>query len=179
MKNITLKQYASLPDTSQYDAILPYLNPQNTFIAKSMNLHAMPYSNVKYCIRLLPKINSWEGVAELFSICFEVDETTFWNAGVTEYFAARNYIVSAFEKLIVSENKLLSGINTNAHIWEMAGGGKLKPYSDTLPLLQLGKLLGQYPYDLGRKPYGEIFSLLTQTKAQNEVEQEYRKLQKG
>lgn len=176
MKNITLKQYSTLKDTSQYDAILPHLNPKNSFAGKTMNLHAMPYANVKYCIRLLPKINSWEGVAELFAICFETDETTFWNARVTEYFAARNYIVSAFEKLITTENKLLSGINTNAHLWEMAGADKLKLYSDTLPLLQLGKLLGQYPYDLGRRPYGEIFSLLAQTKTQNEVEQEYQKL---
>jgi hypothetical protein len=176
MKNITLKQYTSLPDTSQYDAVLPHLNPKNTFAGKSLNLHAMPYANVKYCIRLLPKINSWESVAELFTICFEVDETMFWNATVTEYFAARNYIVSAFEKLIATENKLLSGISTNAHLWKMAGAVRLKPYGDTLPLLQLGKLLGQYPYDLGRKPYGEIFSLLAQTKTQNEVEQEYQKL---
>lgn len=179
MKNISIKQYSTLPDTSQYDAILPHLNPKNTFAGKVMNSHAMPYANVKYCIRLLPKINSWDGVAELFTICFEVDEKSFWEARVTEYFAARNYIVSAFEKLIATENKLLSGSNTNAHLWEMAGADKLKPYSDTLPLLQLGKLLGQYPYDLGRRPYGEIFSLLAQTKTQNEVEHEYQKLQKG
>lgn len=179
MKNITLKQYTALPDTLQYDAVLPYLNPRNSFAGKSMNLNTMPYANVKYCIRLLPKINSWEGVAELFAICFEVDEPSFWDATLTEYFAARNYVVSAFEKLIAHENKLLSGISTNSHLWEMAGADKLKPYSDTLPLLQLGKLLGQYPFDLGRKPYGEIFSLLAQTKTQNEVEQEYQKLQKG
>lgn len=176
MKNITLKQYSSLKDTSQYDAVLPHLNPKNSFAGREMSLHTIPYSNVKYCIRLLPKINSWDGVAELFSICFEVDNITFWSARITEYFTARNYIVAAFEKLIANENKLLSGSNTNSHIWEMAGADKLKPYSDTLPLLQLGKLLGQYPYDLGRRPYGEIFSLLAQTKTQNEVEQEYGKL---
>lgn len=176
MKNITIRAYSTLKDTSQYDAILPHLKPKNSFAGKMMNLHAMPYSNVKYCIRLLPKINSWDGVAELFRICFEVDEIAFWNATVTEYFGARNYIVSAFEKLITTENKLLSGINTNAHLWQMAGADRLKYYNDTLPLLQLGKLLGQYPYDLGRRPYGEILSLLGQVKTQTEVEQEYQKL---
>ena len=58
----------------------------------------------------------------------------------------------------------------------MAGADRLKPYNDTLPLVQLGKLFGQYPFYLGRKPYGEIFSLLAQTKTQNEVENDYQKL---
>ena len=83
-----------------------------------------------------------------------------------------------FERIIANENTLLTTQTTDGHLWELAGADKLKPYSDTLPLLQLGKLFGQYPFDLGRKPYGEIFNLLAQTKAQNEVESEYRKLAK-
>lgn len=96
---------------------------------------------------------------------------------VTEYFSARKFMLAEFERIIITENKLLATQSTDSHLWEMAGADKLKPYSDTLPLLQLGRLLGQYPFDLGRKPYSEIFNLLAQTKTQNEVEAAYRKLQ--
>ena len=175
MKNITLKQYIRLRDTLHYDLILEHLNPKNSFGGKQMNISAMPYANVKYCIRLLPKIANWNDVRQLFEICFDIDEKAFWKATITEFFAARKFMVAEFERTIITENKLLTTLSTDSHLWQMAGADKLKPYGDTLPLLQLGKHFGQYPFDLGRKPYGEIFSLLAQTKAQNEVETEYRK----
>ena len=176
MKNITVKRYNTLPDTLEYDAILEHLRPKNRFAGRTLNINQMPYANVKYCIRLLPKINSWDGICELFTICFDVTPTQFWRAHITEYFAAKKFIVAEFERIIATENKILSSQSTDAHLWQMAGADRLKPYNDTLPLVQLGKLFGQYPFDLGRKPYGEIFSLLAQTKTQNEVENDYQKL---
>ena len=179
MKNITIKQYTLLPDTLLYDSVLEHLNPKNSFRGKSMQINSMPYANVKYCIRLLSNINSWDTVRQLFEIAFGTDEKNFWKARITEYFAARKFMLQEFGRIIATENKLLATHSTDSHLWEMAGAEKLKPYSDTLPLVQLGKLLGQYPFDLGRRPYGEIFSLLAQTKTQNEVEMEYQKISKG
>jgi hypothetical protein len=179
MKNITLRQYTLLADTLEYESILEHLKPKNSFCGRQMNANQMPYANVKYCIRLLPKVNSWSGIRQLFEICFDVTEAAFWNAPIKDYFAARKFMINAFEHIIANENKMLITQSTDGHLWEMAGADKLKPYSDTLPLLQLGKLFGQYPFDLGRKPYSEIFNLLAQTKTQNEVEREYQKLSQG
>ncbi|WP_116790165.1 hypothetical protein [Flavobacterium psychrotrophum] len=176
MKNLTLRQYTALRDTLTYDSILEYLNPKNTFANKQMDISAMPYANVKYCIRLLPKVTGWAGIQKLFEICFGVSKRDFWRAPITEYFAARKFMIAEFTRIIETEARLLQTLSTDSHLWHMAGADKLKPYSDTLPLLQLGKMFGQYPFDLGRKPYGEIFSLLAQTKTQNEVEAEYSKL---
>ncbi|MXN91285.1 hypothetical protein GR160_08590 [Flavobacterium sp. Sd200] len=176
MKNITLKQYTALKDTFIYDSMLMHLNPKNSFANRQMNVSQMPYANVKYCIRQLQKVNSWQGIQQLFVICYGITEKDFWKARVVEYFAARRFMIAEFERIIATENKLLATQNTNSHLWEMAGADRLKNYSDTLPLLQLGRLFGQYPFDLGRKPYSEIFNLLVQTKTQNEVEAEYAKL---
>ncbi len=179
MKNITIRQYTLLPDTIIYDTVLEHLQPKNLFCKNIMNISAMPYANVKYCIRLLAKVSDWQSITQLFEICFGIPEKTFWKARITEYFAARKYLISEFERTIATENKLLTTQSTDSHLWQMAGAEKLQPYSDTLPLVQLGKLIGQYPFDLGRKPYGEIFSLLAQTKTQNDVELEYQKLSRG
>lgn len=176
MKPIPLKHYTTLPDTLQYDTILEHLKPKNRFAGKSMDINNMPYANVKYCIRLLPKVDSWAGICQLFTICFDIKEYKFWNAPVEDYFAAKKFVIAEFECIITTESKVFASQNTDAHLWQMAGSDRLNPYSDTLPLVQLGKLFGQYPYDLGRKPYGEIFSLLAQTKIQNDVEGDYRKL---
>ncbi|WP_297333346.1 hypothetical protein [Flavobacterium sp.] len=177
MKNITLQKFSRLQDQYHYDCILQHLNPENCFAKRQMHINAMPYANVKYCIRLLPKIINWPGVYELFAICYDVPEKEFWKARITEYYSARQYLLSELERVVKTENTIFFSQSTDSHLWKMAGADKLNPYSDTLPLVQLGKMLGQYPFDLGRRPYGEIFSLLAQTKVQNEVEQDYRKLQ--
>ena len=176
MKNIRLSDYIKLKNTLQYDTLLEHLNPQNHFANHQMDVAKMPYANVKYCIRQLPKVNSWPGIQQLFEICFEVNEKTFYNTRITEFFAAKKFMLAEFTRIIETENRMLTTQSTDNHLWHMAGADKLKHYSDTLPLVQLGKLLGQYPFDLGRMPYGEIFSLLVQTKTQNEVEAEYQKL---
>ncbi|WP_294822647.1 hypothetical protein [uncultured Flavobacterium sp.] len=176
MKNITIKKYTTLASTAPYDLLLEHLQASNSFAGRSMEIRKMPYSNVKYCIRLASGIASWDNVQQLFAICFDVDERAFWNARVTEYFPARKYLIKQLQAVVDGEAKQLSGTATDGHLWDLAGAGRLSPFSDTLPLVQLGRQLGQYPFDLGRKPYGEIMSLLVQVKVQNEVETEYQKL---
>ena len=97
MKNLTLKQYTSLKDTLEYDSLLIHLKPKNSFAGRSMNINQMPYANVKYCIRLLPKVNSWQGIQQLFEICFDVSEKAFYNTRITNYFAARKFIIAEFK----------------------------------------------------------------------------------
>jgi len=170
-----LKKYA-LSNDANSDAVLLYVNPRNSFAGRQMNINKMPYVNVKYCIGLLPKVKDWQGIIKLFEICFDVNERAFWKADVSEFYAAKKYMVSEFERIILTENKVLSSQKQDEHLWMMAGADRLQMFSDTLPLVQLGKMLGQYPFDLGKKPYSEIFTLLTATKIQSEVETEFQKL---
>jgi hypothetical protein len=174
MKNITVKTYSELVDTIVYDGLLEHLKPCNTVNGYVMNVNSMPYANVKYAIRLMPKANNWTTIKMLFEICFDVAD--FWALDVKTYFAAKKYMMNEFARVVKTEGELLASQSTDEHLWQMAGADRLKQHSDTLPLIQLGKQFGQYPFDLGRKPYSEIFSLLVQTKTQNEVEREYQKL---
>lgn len=176
MKNITVKEYTELKDSSIYDATLQFLNASSACGDKTMDIGKMPYSNVKYCMRLLPKVAQWNEVQQLFEICFDVNQNEFWQMSIKDFFQAKNYIIQEFERVIETERKLLVSQSTDEYMWEMAGAKRLQPHNDTLPLIQLGKLFGQYPFDLGRKPYNEVFSLLVQVKVQNEVESEYQKL---
>lgn len=184
MKNITIKEYAILQDRSirgsdhdaeQY-APLEHMKPCTELNGYVMDVNAMPYANVKYCLRLLNFIDGWDKLQELFHICFDVSEEAFWNMPVSKYFAARNHIIAQFKMIVERENKAFASKGTDDHFWNMAGADNLKPFADTLPLINLGKMLGQYPFDLGRRPYSEVFNLLMQTKAQGEVERKYHEL---
>jgi len=176
MKNQTIKQFIASATAIKDNAVLSSIIPKNNFLGRQMNVNSMPWANVKYCVRLLGKVDNWDTIAELFAICFDVDVTAFWDAPVTEYYHANKYMIEALQVAMLNESRILASQSTDEHLWQMAGSDKLKQFSDTLPLVQLGKQFGMYPFEIGRKPYGEVLSLLAQVKTQNEVEREYQKL---
>jgi hypothetical protein len=70
----------------------------------------------------------------------------------------------------------LQSVSADAGIWEAAGGNQLNEFSDVLPLSQLAKIYGGYPFDFGEKKYVEIIYLLRMNNLQNQIEAEFQKL---
>lgn len=176
MINISLKEFVNVIDPTEYE-VLEALQPSNTFAGNKADIQSLQYVEVKYCIKLLSKVDSWDVVVQLFTICFGLkNESEFWEQGVKEFYQAKKYIIRELSKIYETEAKIMESKSTDQQLWQMAGADKLKPFNDTMPLHQLGKLFGIYPYDLGKKPYKEVFSLIAQNKIYNDVESAYQKL---
>lgn len=170
MKNISIKDFATQPDVIEIDSILNFLNPKNTFLGKEVNIQSMPYTNVRYCLKLIKTVSEWSNVAELFNICFEVSSEDFWKSSVTEFYAARNHLMFEFKNIIETENKMFAQKHSkDLWKWDLAGVKRLEPYNDTISLDRLGQRYGVYPFDLGRKPYSEVFYLQCLVKTENEI----------
>ena len=174
MKSPTLKQYYEKP-TALYTGLFSALKPKNGFAGQMLNVNAMPYINTRHCLKLLQQ-QSLEAAFELFEVCFGVEQESIWNATALEYFTAKAFIIQEFTILAEQEQKIFAGKAEDEDLWKRAGADRLKPMSDILPLVNLGKLFSAYPFDLGRKPYGEVLNLLVAVKTQNEVEQDFYKL---
>ncbi len=172
LKNISVLEYSKLDNNLEYE-VLNHLKPKNKFIGIESNIMQMPYTNVKYCINLLRNINDYNAICELFSIVFDIDNNSFWNAPIDNYFEARNFIIETFKLINDNEQKIAKGGNTDVGKWKMAGSDRLNPYNDNLPLDQLGQRYGGNPFDWGRKPYSEVFYLIAMTKTSNEVNYNY------
>lgn len=173
MENITVKKFLEKQDARYL--ILEGVKPVNYFAGKTMNINSMPYTNVKYCFKLLANATE-ETLQELFTICYDVTETQYMAATVTEWFQAKRYMIEQFSNASKTEARMFAAVSEDDAIWKMAGSERLKPFQDTMPLVQLGKAFGQYPFDIGRKPYGEVMNLLYAMKVQGDVEQEFIKL---
>jgi len=194
LKNISLKQYYEKP-TALYTGLFSALKPKNGFAGQLLNVNAMPYINTRHCLKLLQR-PTLEAAKELFDVCYgyavkpnilerlkrqepekiEIPDKVFWNAPAIEYFQAKAFIIQEFTILAEQEQKLFASKSEDEDLWRRAGSDRLKPMSDILPLVNLGKLFSAYPFDLGRKPYGEVLNLLVAVKTQSEVEQDFYKL---
>jgi len=176
MNDITVRQFFDNP-TISHASVLTAMDAKDGFCGRSFNINAMPWANMKYCLRLLQK-DGIDVVESLFEICYDVAGDEFWNASAFEFFGAKAYIFEQFKKTVENEAKQLSGRGQDDHLWHMAGADRLKPFNDLLPLMALGKQFGMYPPDIGRKPYGEVLNMLVALKIQGEVESDFVKLKK-
>lgn len=170
MRNLTLEEYISCSEVSEYSP-LQYMKPSESFGKYKSDIENMTYEQVKGVVRTLRKLDSWNDIKDIFETVYQIDEQQFLNSYVKDFFAAKNFIIEKFKQIVETEYKLLKSINKNYGKWIAAGGERLNRFSDVLPLNQLGKIYGIYPFELKDYKYKEILLLLTIEKEQSEIEQ--------
>jgi hypothetical protein len=173
LDKITLNEYIALPNKIAYDTLLECSGKSNTFNKKTINILELSYTNVKYCLSLLHKIKSFDDLFLVYEVLFDCDRKSFFNSDIVSFYKSRNYILETFKNIQENESKLASSTKTDARKWQMAGGKRLEPFNDTLPLDQLAQRYGGSPLDWGRKPYSEVFYLVAMTITSNDVNNNY------
>ncbi len=175
MKQINLKQFFSLEEKEKivYVFTLGSIKPKAIF---KIEISKMTYNEVKQSYRKILEAKNECDIKELFIYLFKISEKQFYKIKIQDYFACKKYIEKFFIDLAEKESKLLSSINEDSALWEMAGGGSLNTYSDVLSLSQLAKIYGGYPFDYGEKYYLQIIYLLKMNIAVGKVEMEFQRL---
>ncbi len=178
MINCTLKEYVE--KQLQYH-ILTAVEGVPKYNCKEIKISDLTFDEVKFVMKALGDAGTWDSIKIIFGKCFRVDnlilDRWFWNGKVKEFYQARNYIIKEFNRLIKQEQQLLKSVeNVDTVLWKQAGGGKLNRFGGVLPLNQLGKLYGVFPFELKHKKYEEILILLTVEKETAEVQRAYNKL---
>lgn len=179
IENYTVSDFINKGYGLEYDCVLKHLKPRNKFASKEANIDALKYNEVRVLIKLVNEIDSWDDVCELFCLAFQIEKYDFLNETIQNFYGARNFLFKEIEKIVSRENKLLNDRSVDSELWQNADNGRLKPFSDILPLITLGEKFRIYPFDLGSKPYGEILSLLLAIKKYNEVERDFYEIKKG
>lgn len=174
MKSITVKEYFNLKNTFEYDSILTHLKANNIFNNGKIDFNTLSYENVVKCFNLIKKADNFEVLKDLFETAYQTKD--FEDQNIVDYFGAKNYLLSEFERLKKTQSNLLASIDSNAILWEQAGGDKLNKFNDLMPLVQLGEIYGIFPHELKTKAYNEIFVLLVLHKERKEVHEKYNEL---
>jgi hypothetical protein len=175
MKQLTVSQYLKLNDTERlnYDVLLPALKAKEWF---KIEINTLTYNEVKSIYKLLSKTKDIKDVYKAFEYAFKIREDQFYDLPITKYFQLKKYLSDYFVILHKKESDLLNSVSADIGVWQQAGGDSLNEFSDVLPLSQLAKIYGGYPFDYGEKKYIEIIYLLRMNNVQSQVENEYQKL---
>jgi hypothetical protein len=175
MKQITVREYIELSPEKQ----LPYTTLFTSLKEKPLlkiKINELSYNEVRSLFKKLSVSSEIEDVKYIFVNALKIDELEFYLLPLQNFFQIKKYISNYFVNLQKKEVQLLQSVNEDTGVWDMAGGERLNEFSDILPLSQLAKIYGGYPFDYGTKKYVEIIYLLRMNNVQGQVEAEYQKL---
>lgn len=175
MKQINVKEYIQLTPDKQlpYIALFSSLKEKGSLTIK---INELSYNEVRILFKKLSTSKEVEDIKDIFVSALKIDELQFYELPLQKFFEIKKYISNYFVNLQKKEVQLLQSVNENTGVWDMAGGERLNEFSDILPLSQLAKIYGGYPFDYGTKKYVEIIYLLRMNNIQGQVESEYQKL---
>lgn len=173
MISINVKQFEALPLSSQveYITVLQHLNAKEIYKVK---IEELSYFDVRTLTKEMSKDKP--DLKFIFTKSLGITEDEYFLTPIQNFFQIKKYIENFFVSLSKGEANLLNEVSADAGLWDMAGGGELNQFADILPLSQLSKVYGGYPYDYGNKSYLEIIYLLRMNNKQSKVEAEYQKL---
>lgn len=175
MKQITVGQYMKLrlDKRLQYNSLLTSLKKKDWL---KLDLNELSYNEVKVLFKKIAASSEDADVISIFTTAFKISESELMEMPIQKYFQIKRYLSDYFVFLKKREYELLQSVSADSALWEMAGGNELEEFSDALPLSQLAKIYGGYPFDWGDKKYIEIIYLLRMNNKQNKVESEYQRL---
>lgn len=173
MKQINVSQFLKLPLSEQirYTTVLQHVKGKALYPVKIAELS---YNDVKIVFKELSK--DAPNLELIFTKSLGISKEDFYLLPIQNYFIIKKYIENFFVSLRQNEITLLQSVNADVGMWEIAGGNELNEFADVLPLSQLAKIYGGYPFEYGEKNYIEIIYLLRMNNKQSQVENEYQKL---
>lgn len=173
MKQINVKEFLKLQISQQilYTSVLECVKPKALLNVK---ISELSYNTVKTLFKELTK--DVPNLEMIFTEALKITKDDYYHLPIQNFFILKKYIESFFVSLRQNEVKLLESISADGGLWESAGGNELNEFADVLPLSQLAKIYGGYPFELGEKNYVEIIYLLRMNNKQGQVEAEYSKL---
>ena len=179
IKNLTLKEFETHKDAVSSDNILKNVVGVNSFCGNKFNINTVTYIQVRTIEKLLTKGTSFGHICEAFIKAFNVTSEQFWSSRIHEYYEARNFLIEEIKRLRENESKLLKSINIHSDLWTEAGGNRMSKFGNMMPLVKIGKIYGCYPYELQKRPYMEIITLLVLHKEEDEITSKYNELVKN
>lgn len=179
--NISILEYFSLEDATKYDIFLDHMNPKNLFCGKECNTSSLSFDEVQVTKAIFNNPNT-EDLKDLYLMLFNIKgsrndspDKLFFNESIFNLFAATNYIKKWLDGINKKEAEWLSG--TKNDVLEMLDAGKrLAPFNHLLRKIELAKMFGVTPSDIGKWKYSKVFSILAATQVKSEIQKEYNEI---
>lgn len=180
IENISIKEYFTLENTSEYDVFIDTIKPKNIFNGKRCNLKALTFDEVEV-IKSIFNNPTHENIKYLFIELFKLGSIEqsatdeYLNTSIFDLFRVKNYLQDWILKLVERENKVLAGI-PDEKLEMINASERLKAVSHLLTKIRLAEQFSKSPDEIGKWKYNTVFTILTANKLNQDIQREYQQI---
>jgi len=179
--NISIEEYLLMEDTSKYDVFLHHMNPENKLCGNRCNVNALTFDEVQVMRAIFNEPKS-DDLMELYLMLFQIRGNRNENPlsilmreSVFQLFKATNFIRDYIEGINKKEKEWLSG-DENQVLTMLNASKRLAPFNHLLKKIELAKMFGVTPDEIGRWKYLKVFNILAGMGVQNDIQKEFNEI---
>lgn len=181
IKDITVREYFGMLDTSQYDVFIDILKPTNFYCGKKCMNKLLSFDEVKVMAKIFNN-PTLENIKDMFITCFNIkgsinvsEDELFFNESVFALFRAKRFLQEFIKNTLERENKVLSQ-DPDPKLIAINAANRLAPFSHELVKIDLAQKFGVTPDDIGGWKYSKVFRILAATSIRDSVRKDYSEL---
>lgn len=158
--NISIDQFFKSSDVSKYETFMRWLKPYNLIDDKSSDLDELTYAEVSRLRGLLNDM-SIENILEIYELLYNIEPKRLLKCGVLQLFQTNRYILKWVKMINDRENAININISEAQKIKYIAAGGqRLNQFKEVGTMINLGKMFGQSPEEIGDWKYHTVYLTL-------------------
>jgi len=178
MQNISLGEYFSLKDTSEYDIYASIIKPKNELCGNVFSHNKLTFNEFHTIISIFNESNSSE-LLDLFIHLYRIKgsfeisaKQQLLNESVFQFFRALRHVKLFMESKLKLEEKLLYS-EPDTKMLEINAYKRMQPFSTMLTKIKLAEQFGQTPEEIGNWKYTQVINILASNNIVSQINKEY------
>jgi hypothetical protein len=176
--DITIQQYFTLEDTTEYDIYINILNPVNRFAGRSCITANLTFDEIEVIKQIFahPTIDD---IKDMFITCFRIkgsmresEDTIFWEQSIFDLFRAKAYLQSYIKEIVDREVRWFHE-EPNERMQMINAGERSRPFAHTMKKISLAQQFSTTPDEIGNWTYMKVFSYMIANKVKDDIARDY------
>lgn len=181
IEDITIQDYFTMNDSSQYDMFVDIMNPVNMFAGRRCNTNNLTFDEVQV-MKVLFQNPTFNTIEDLIILCYRLKgdikqsaKKQYLSTSVFDLFRAKTFLQDFVINTIDKERMWLSG-KSNEKLLMINAEQRLKPFSHLLTKIKLAEQFSTTDSEIGSWKYSKVFTILTANKIHADLMKEYNEI---
>lgn len=182
IEDITIQEYFTMEDSSEYDVFIDILNPTNSFAGHRCDLSSLTFDEVQV-MKMVFQNPTVQDIMELIILCFRMRgdmkrsaELQYLSTSIFELFRAKQFLMTFIKETVDKERMWLSSTGVDEKLLMINAEQRLKAFSHLLTKIRLAEQFSTTDSDIGSWKYSKVFTILTANKTLADLTKEYNEI---
>ena len=181
INNISIIEYLSLEDPSEYDIFLKSIIAENKLCGKICQTNKITFDEVEVLKKTFNAPGP-EDLKDIFILLYGIrgdmkrsDSEEFYSESIFQLFRVINYFKKWLKEIDKKEREWLSN-ESNDVLTMLDAGKRLIPFNHLLTKIDVAERFSKTPDEIGIWTYGRVFTIIVAIKVRSDIQKEFNEI---